>query len=44
MPGNQPKYITAPSLRVPHCFGLPSPPVPFPGVQFPNSELRPGAL
>jgi virulence factor Mce-like protein len=38
VPGNQPKYVTAPSLRVPHCFGLPSPPVPFSGVQFPNSE------
>jgi ABC-type transporter Mla subunit MlaD len=31
-PGEQPRYITTPSLRVPHCFGLPQPQVPFPGV------------
>lgn len=35
VPGDEPKYITDPSLRVPHCFGLPTPAVPFPGVQFP---------
>ncbi|HTZ42878.1 MAG TPA: MCE family protein [Jatrophihabitans sp.] len=35
-PGDEPRYITAPSLREPHCFGLPQPAVPFPGVQFPN--------
>jgi phospholipid/cholesterol/gamma-HCH transport system substrate-binding protein len=35
--GNEPRYITAPSLRGPHCFGLPQPAVPFPGVRFPSS-------
>ncbi|MFL6163381.1 MAG: MCE family protein [Jatrophihabitantaceae bacterium] len=39
--GNEPRYITAAGLRGPHCFGLPQPAVPFPGVQFadgaPNS-------
>jgi phospholipid/cholesterol/gamma-HCH transport system substrate-binding protein len=37
VPGNEPKYITDPNVRVPHCFGLPSPANPFPGVQFPAS-------
>jgi len=33
--GEEPRYITAPGLRGPHCFGLPQPQVPFPGVAFP---------
>ncbi|HEU5269289.1 MAG TPA: MCE family protein [Jatrophihabitans sp.] len=36
--GEEPRYITAPSLRGPHCFGLPQPQVPFPGVAFPASD------
>ena len=44
VPGNEPKYITAPSLTQPHCFGLPSPADPFPGVQFPaGSSASDGA-
>lgn len=37
VPGNEPKYITDSGLRVAHCFGLPSPAVPFPGVQIPGN-------
>jgi len=36
--GQEPRYITAPSLRQPRCFGLPQPAVPFPGVQFPTGQ------
>jgi phospholipid/cholesterol/gamma-HCH transport system substrate-binding protein len=32
--GDEPKYVTDAGLRSPHCFGLPQPQVPFPGVQF----------
>jgi phospholipid/cholesterol/gamma-HCH transport system substrate-binding protein len=35
VPGNEPKYITDPSVRGPHCFGLPSPANPFPGAALP---------
>lgn len=37
-PGDEPKYISDNSLREPHCFGLPQPEVPFPGVNFPASS------
>jgi phospholipid/cholesterol/gamma-HCH transport system substrate-binding protein len=33
-PGEEPKYVSDPNLREPHCFGLPQPQVPFPGIQF----------
>ncbi len=36
VPGNEPKHITAGGLLRPHCFGLPQPARPFPGVQFPD--------
>jgi len=35
--GDEPKYVSGASLRQPHCFGLPQPQVPFPGVNFPAS-------
>lgn len=35
VPGDEPKQITDPALRQPHCYGLPNPANPFPGVQFP---------
>ncbi|HJQ02784.1 MAG TPA: MCE family protein [Jatrophihabitans sp.] len=38
VPGNEPKYITAPGQLGPHCYGLPGPQVPFPGLQIPPSE------
>ncbi len=37
VPGNEPKAVTDPSLRGPHCFGLPAPANPFPGAGFPVS-------
>jgi len=36
VPGDEPVYPNSPSLQVPHCFGLPYPVVPFPGVAFPD--------
>ncbi|MGI8667602.1 MAG: MCE family protein [Jatrophihabitans sp.] len=38
VPGNEPKDVSDPSLRVPHCFGLPSPQVPFSGVQIGSAD------
>ncbi|HEX2903571.1 MAG TPA: MCE family protein [Jatrophihabitans sp.] len=37
-PGDEPRYITDPSVRQPHCFGLPQPQVPFPGVQIGSQD------
>lgn len=36
--GNEPRFITDPGLRQPHCFGLPQPQVPFPGVQIGSQD------
>lgn len=36
VPGDQPRNATDPGLRQPHCFGLPNPASPFPGVNFPD--------
>jgi phospholipid/cholesterol/gamma-HCH transport system substrate-binding protein len=36
VPGDEPQWPNAPSLPGPHCFGLPNPLVPFPGVDFPD--------
>ena len=33
MPGSEPRLIDS---NQPHCYGLPNPPRPFPGVGFPN--------
>lgn len=41
VPGNEPRYITDNSLRQPHCFGLPQPQVPFPGVQIGSQDGAP---
>ncbi len=38
LPGNEPRNITDPAALQPHCYGLPNPPVPFPGAQFPAGE------
>lgn len=35
VPGDEPRYVTGPSAQ-PHCYGLPNPAVPFPGVNFPD--------
>jgi hypothetical protein len=34
--GEEFKYPLIPGFQVPHCFGLPNPQVPFPGVKFPK--------
>ena len=36
--GDEPRYITSSSLRQPHCYGLPQPQVPFPGVQIGSQD------
>ncbi|MEO6502898.1 MAG: MCE family protein [Jatrophihabitantaceae bacterium] len=40
VPGNEPRHVTGSSAQ-PHCYGLPNPPNPFPGVHFPDGA--PGA-
>lgn len=49
VPGNEPRYVSGGGQ--PHCYGLPSPPRPFPGVNFPDgapasspSSASPSAL
>jgi virulence factor Mce-like protein len=34
VPGDEPSYVSG--AGGPHCYGLPSPPKPFPGVNFPD--------
>lgn len=38
--GDQFKYPIIPGFDVPHCFGLPNPAVPFPGVKFPAGHEK----
>lgn len=38
VPGDEPRYVTNPSTRQPHCFGLPQPQVPFPGIQIGSQD------
>jgi phospholipid/cholesterol/gamma-HCH transport system substrate-binding protein len=38
VPGDEPNYVTTPALRQPHCYGLPTPVKPFPGVNFPDGS------
>jgi phospholipid/cholesterol/gamma-HCH transport system substrate-binding protein len=35
VPGDEPEYPHSPALQGPHCFGLPSPTIPFAGINFP---------
>lgn len=35
-PGDEPTLVKDPSRLQPHCYGLPNPPKPFPGVDFPD--------
>ena len=35
VPGDEPRHITGAAAQ-PHCYGLPNPAVPFPGVNFPD--------
>lgn len=38
VPGNEPHYVSG----GPHCYGLPNPPKPFPGVNFPDGAPATG--
>jgi len=39
VPGNEPRYVSGGG---PHCYGLPSPPKPFPGINFPDGAPAAG--
>jgi virulence factor Mce-like protein len=43
VPGDEPELITNPSQQQPHCYGLPTPAMPFPGVHFPDGAAGEGA-
>ena len=36
VPGDEPRNASGPGLRQPHCYGLPKPANPFPGMNFPD--------
>jgi phospholipid/cholesterol/gamma-HCH transport system substrate-binding protein len=38
VPGNEPKFPNDPAFQVGHCFGLPDPAVPYPGIPFPPGQ------
>jgi virulence factor Mce-like protein len=37
VPGNEPQFPQSAGLNGPHCYGLPNPQIPFPGVHFPDN-------